>query len=108
MSAPEERSPGLLDGARLADSLVAEVASNDGYLLQYFKQRGVPVLGIEPARNVAEELQNAELVIFPEVGHSPHLDNPDEYHGELIRFLRSDPDEPADQAWRDGPEVPQG
>ncbi len=53
------------------------------------------------ARNVAEELQNAELVIFPEVGHSPHLDNPEEYHAELIRFLRSDPDEPADQGWRD-------
>jgi len=34
-------------------SLVMEVASNDGYLLQYFKQAGVPVLGIEPAANVA-------------------------------------------------------
>src|ERR1700751_2630278 len=36
------------------DSFVVEVASNDGYLLQYFVQRGVPVLGIEPAANVAE------------------------------------------------------
>jgi len=35
------------------DSLVIEVASNDGYLLQFFRQAGVPVLGIEPARNVA-------------------------------------------------------
>ena len=34
-------------------SLVVEIASNDGYLLQYFRQMGVPVLGIEPARNVA-------------------------------------------------------
>jgi SAM-dependent methyltransferase len=34
-------------------SFVAEVASNDGYLLQYFVRRGVPVLGIEPAANVA-------------------------------------------------------
>ena len=34
-------------------SLVIEVASNDGYLLQYFKRAGIPVLGIEPARNVA-------------------------------------------------------
>jgi hypothetical protein len=33
--------------------LVVELASNDGYLLQYFAGRGVPVLGIEPARNVA-------------------------------------------------------
>lgn len=34
-------------------SQVVEVASNDGYLLQYFQQRSVPVLGIEPAANVA-------------------------------------------------------
>lgn len=37
-----------------ADSKVVEVASNDGYLLQFFKGRGVPVLGVEPAANVAE------------------------------------------------------
>ncbi|HUZ64450.1 MAG TPA: class I SAM-dependent methyltransferase [Acetobacteraceae bacterium] len=36
-----------------AGAMVVEVASNDGYLLQYFKQRGVKVLGIEPAANVA-------------------------------------------------------
>jgi SAM-dependent methyltransferase len=35
-------------------SLVVEIASNDGYLLQYFRARGIPVLGVEPARNVAE------------------------------------------------------
>jgi hypothetical protein len=34
-------------------SQVVEVASNDGYLLQYFRARGVPVLGVEPAANVA-------------------------------------------------------
>ena len=34
------------------DSKVVEIASNDGYLLQYFATRGVPVLGVEPARNV--------------------------------------------------------
>ena len=38
-----------LDG----QSLVVEIASNDGYLLQYYKRAGVRVLGIEPARNVA-------------------------------------------------------
>jgi hypothetical protein len=37
-----------------ASSLVIEVASNDGYLLRFFKERGVPVLGIEPAANVAK------------------------------------------------------
>ena len=35
------------------DSLVTEVASNDGYLLQHFQVAGVPVLGVEPAANVA-------------------------------------------------------
>jgi SAM-dependent methyltransferase len=36
-----------------AGSLVVEVASNDGYLLQYYQKAGVPVLGIEPAENIA-------------------------------------------------------
>jgi hypothetical protein len=36
------------------DEFVVEVASNDGYLLQYFVERSIPCLGIEPARNVAE------------------------------------------------------
>lgn len=35
-------------------SLVVEVASNDGYLLQHFKALGVPVLGVEPTANTAE------------------------------------------------------
>lgn len=36
-----------------ASSQVIEIASNDGYLLQYFKAMGVPVLGVEPSGNVA-------------------------------------------------------
>lgn len=36
-----------------AESLVVEIASNDGYLLQYYKALNVPVIGIEPAQNVA-------------------------------------------------------
>ena len=35
-------------------SLVAEIASNDGYFLEYFKARAVPCLGIEPAANIAK------------------------------------------------------
>jgi hypothetical protein len=37
-----------------ADSLVVELASNDGYLLQHFVRRAIPTLGIDPAANVAE------------------------------------------------------
>jgi len=36
-----------------SDSSIIEVASNDGYLLQFFKKKRIPVLGIEPAANVA-------------------------------------------------------
>ncbi len=42
-------------------SLVIEVASNDGYLLQYFNEYDVPVLGIEPASNVAEVARAAGI-----------------------------------------------
>jgi len=50
-----------------ADSSVVEIASNDGYLLQWFVEAGVPVLGIEPAANVAvvaEEKSIPSLVEF--------------------------------------------
>ena len=43
-----------------ATSQVIEVASNDGYLLQFFKQRGIPVLGIEPCRSVADHALNSK------------------------------------------------
>jgi SAM-dependent methyltransferase len=36
-----------------ADSMVVEIASNDGYLLQYYRRASIPVLGIEPALNIA-------------------------------------------------------
>lgn len=39
--------------ALTAGSLAIEIASNDGYLLQYYQQAGVPALGIEPAANIA-------------------------------------------------------
>ncbi len=37
-----------------SNNQVIEIASNDGYLLQYFRERNIPVLGIEPAANVAD------------------------------------------------------
>lgn len=37
-----------------SQSFVVEIASNDGYLLQHFKAKSIPILGIEPAKNVAE------------------------------------------------------
>jgi hypothetical protein len=40
-----------------SSNLTVEVASNDGYLLQYFVERGVQVLGIEPSKKVAEVAQ---------------------------------------------------
>jgi len=40
-----------------ADSFVVELASNDGYLLQYFVKKGIPCLGIEPAANVAKDAE---------------------------------------------------
>lgn len=53
-----------------ATKQVVEIASNDGYLLQYFRRRGIPVLGIEPAANVARAAEQkgiATLVRFFDV-----------------------------------------
>ncbi len=50
-----------------AQSLAVELASNDGYLLQYFVKKGIPVLGVEPAVNVAKVAEQkgvATLVEF--------------------------------------------
>lgn len=44
----------VFDFGITANDLVIEVASNDGYLLQFFKSQGIKVLGIEPAKSVAD------------------------------------------------------
>ncbi len=50
----EELATRLIAARKLgAGSRVIEIASNDGYLLQYYQRAGVPVLGIEPAVNIA-------------------------------------------------------
>jgi SAM-dependent methyltransferase len=50
----EDYTEAMIERLGLSDrSLVIDVASNDGYLLQHFVGRGIPVLGIEPAENVA-------------------------------------------------------
>jgi hypothetical protein len=66
-------------------SQVIEIASNDGYLLQYFCRAGIPALGIEPAANVAEAAKRigvpTEVRFFDEAlarelvarGKRPHL-----------------------------------
>ena len=48
------------------DSLVVEVAANDGYLLQYVKARGIPCLGIEPTRSTAEAARARGLEVREE------------------------------------------
>jgi len=47
------------------NSRVIEVASNDGYLLQYYKKAGVPVLGIEPAANIAKVAEDRGIPTLP-------------------------------------------
>ncbi|MCL2199346.1 MAG: class I SAM-dependent methyltransferase [Defluviitaleaceae bacterium] len=45
----------MVDELKLSpDSLVVEIASNDGYLLQHFKEKGIKITGVEPAKNIAK------------------------------------------------------
>jgi 2-polyprenyl-3-methyl-5-hydroxy-6-metoxy-1,4-benzoquinol methylase len=69
-----------------SQSHVIEIASNDGYLLQYFKNKGVPVLGVEPAKNVAKAARDAGIptvVKFFGIQTAKELVN-DSKQGDLI------------------------
>jgi len=48
------------------DSLVLEIASNDGAQLQYFKELGIPVLGVDPAKNIAKVANEKGIKTIPE------------------------------------------
>lgn len=54
---------------------------------------------VAAATHVHNELQNSALLLYPDVGHAPQIEIPDQFHADLIRFLESDPAEPA-SAWR--------
>ncbi|HEX4473641.1 MAG TPA: methyltransferase domain-containing protein, partial [Polyangiaceae bacterium] len=59
-----------------SNSFVVELASNDGYLLQYFVKKGIPCLGIEPAANVAKSAREKGVetdVLFFGVGTAKEL-----------------------------------
>ncbi len=57
----------LIETRRLGPrSLVLEIASNDGYFLKNFVQAGIPVLGVDPARNIAEVATRAGVRTIPE------------------------------------------
>ncbi|MEQ8953926.1 MAG: alpha/beta hydrolase [Gammaproteobacteria bacterium] len=53
----------------------------------------------ELAHNVADQLPNGTILLYEGIGHNPHLRIPEQFHADLIRFLESDPDQPASE-WR--------
>jgi SAM-dependent methyltransferase len=84
-------SPAFLEHARIltdrlikertlgVDSLVIEIASNDGYLLKNYHQAGIAVLGVEPARNIADVARKAGIDTISEF-----------FSTELAATLRAD------------------
>jgi pimeloyl-ACP methyl ester carboxylesterase len=51
------------------------------------------------AKNVADQLQNSAILLYPGIGHAPQIEIPDQFHADLVRFLTSDPQESASK-WK--------
>ena len=72
----KEYAEGILSGIRPdKDSLIFEIGSNDGAFLNFFKEHGMPVLGVDPAYNLAEAATNSGIPTLPtffssEVAHT--------------------------------------
>jgi SAM-dependent methyltransferase len=61
-----EHAEGVIESRALnAESLVIELASNDGYLLRNFRDHGIPVLGIDPAPGPAQAARRAGIPTLP-------------------------------------------
>lgn len=65
-----------------SNSMVYEIACNDGYLLQYFKPYKIPVCGIEPAENVAEETKRKGIDVEVEFWGEDSAKKISEKHGK--------------------------
>lgn len=63
------------------------------------EEDGLAANFVELVNHVNDELQNSTILLYPGVGHAPQIEIPDQFHADLIRFLTSDPDEPA-SAWK--------
>ncbi len=59
------------------------------------EEDGLAANFVELAHNVNNQLQNSTILLYPGIGHAPQIEIPDQFHADLIRFLRSDPDQPA-------------
>ncbi|MDA1372306.1 MAG: alpha/beta hydrolase [Proteobacteria bacterium] len=63
------------------------------------EEDGLAANFVELAHHVNSELQNSTILLYPGIGHAPQIEIPDQFHTDLISFLRSDPNEPASQ-WK--------
>ncbi|PCH58708.1 MAG: hypothetical protein COC19_08280, partial [SAR86 cluster bacterium] len=59
------------------------------------EEDGLAANFVELVHHVNSELQNSTILLYPGVGHAPQIEIPDQFHTDLIRFLKSDPQQPA-------------